>query len=130
ADQAIVTEVKDLRDQVRSALERVRAARAAAAAEVARLAEARRSIVAVRAAAQARAARLQEARAAQQSALATLRSRMAGWTAQVRQLQQAAAQPGNPAGTVEQWFDGFTIPKAVVMCESGGNYNAVNPTSG
>ena len=32
--------------------------------------------------------------------------------------------------TVEQWFDGFAIPKAIVMCESGGNYGALNPSSG
>jgi septal ring factor EnvC (AmiA/AmiB activator) len=130
ADQAIVDRIKALRNQVRAALVRVQAARDAAAAEVQRLAAARASIVQVRAAAQQRAVRLARARAAQQSALATLRSRMAGWTAQVRELQQAASQNGNPAATVEQWFDGFTIPKAIVMCESGGNYNAVNPTSG
>jgi septal ring factor EnvC (AmiA/AmiB activator) len=130
ADQAMVRRIEALRNKVRGALARVRAARTEAAAEVARLAEARASIVQVRAAAQERAARLARARAAQQSALATLRSRMAGWTAQVRQLQQAAAQNGDPAATVEQWFDGFSIPKAIVMCESGGNYNALNPSSG
>ena len=55
---------------------------------------------------------------------------MAGWTAQVRALQAAAGTPGDPAGTVQQWFDGFAIPKAIVMCESGGNYGALNPSSG
>ena len=38
--------------------------------------------------------------------------------------------PGNPAGAVQQWFDGFAIPKNIVMCESGGNYGALNPSSG
>jgi septal ring factor EnvC (AmiA/AmiB activator) len=130
ADQAMVRRIKGLRNEVRSALARVRAAREAAAAEVARLADARRSIVQVRAAAQERAASLARARAAQQSALATLRSRMSAWTAEVRQLQLAASQNGDPAATVEQWFDGFSIPKGIVMCESGGNYNALNPSSG
>jgi len=130
ADQAIVRRVQTLRNQVRSALARVRAARAEAAAEVQALAVARKSIVQVRAAAQERAARFARARAAQQSALATLRSRMSSWTEEVRQLQQAASQPGNPGATVEQWFDGFSIPKGIVMCESGGNYNALNPSSG
>src|SRR4051794_5153202 len=130
ADQAMVRRILGLRNEVRAALARVRAAREAAAAEVARLAEARRSIVQVRAAAQERAVRLARARAAQQSALATLRSRMSAWTAEVRQLQLAASQNGDPAATVEQWFDGFSIPKAIVMCESGGNYNAINPSSG
>jgi peptidoglycan hydrolase CwlO-like protein len=130
ADQSIVRRIEALRNEVRTALARVRAARAEAAAEVQRLAAARASIVQVRGAAQERAARLARARAAQASALATLRSRMAAWTDQVRQLQQAAAQQGDPAATVEQWFDGFSIPKAIVMCESGGNYNALNPSSG
>ncbi len=130
ADQSIVRRIEALRNDVRSALARVRAARAEAAAEVQQLAAARASIVQVRAAAQERAARLARARAAQQSALSTLRSRMAAWTDQVRRLQQAAAQQGDPAATVEQWFDGFSIPKAIVMCESGGNYNALNPSSG
>ena len=55
---------------------------------------------------------------------------MAGWTAQVRQLQRRWAGPAARAQTVQQWFDGFAIPKAIVMCESGGNYNALNPSSG
>ena len=55
---------------------------------------------------------------------------MAGWETQVRELQQAMGTTGNPAGAVQQWFDGFAIPKAIVMCESGGNYGALNPSSG
>jgi muramidase (phage lysozyme) len=31
---------------------------------------------------------------------------------------------------VGQWFDGFSIPKGIVMCESGGDYGALNPSSG
>ena len=55
---------------------------------------------------------------------------MAGWTAQVRELQAAAGTPGNAAGTVQQWFGDFAIPQGIVMCESGGNYGALNPSSG
>ena len=130
ADTVLVNRVQALRDQVRAALARVRAARAVAAAEVARVAAARDEIAGIRAAASARAASLARARASQQAALSTLRSRMSGWEAQVRELQQAAGTPGDPAGAVQQWFDGFAIPKAIVMCESGGNYGALNPSSG
>ena len=122
--------VQALRNQVRSALARVRAARAQAAAEVQRVAAARDEIAGIRAAAAQRAASLARAQAAQRASLSTLRSRMAGWEAQVRELQQAMGTPGNPAGAVQQWFDGFAIPKAIVMCESGGNYGALNPSSG
>lgn len=130
ADQGLVLRVRSLRDQVRGALERTRAARARAAAEVARLAAARNAIAQIKASAQRRAASLARARAAQQASLTALRSRMAGWTEQVRQLQAATQQPGNAGQTVDQWFDGFSIPKSIVQCESGGNYNALNPSSG
>ena len=130
ADTALVNRVQALRNEVRSALARVRAARAVAAAEVERVASARDEIARIRADAAKRAASLARAQAAQRDSLAQLRSRMAGWQEQVRQLQAATGSPGNPAGTVNQWFDGFTIPKEIVMCESGGNYGAVNPNSG
>ena len=130
ADTVLVNRVQALRNEVRAALARVRAAREEAAAEVQRVASARDEIAAIRAAATKRAASLARARAAQQASLSTLRSRMAGWQEQVRRLQAATGAPGSPAGTVNQWFDGFAIPKAIVMCESGGNYGALNPSSG
>ena len=130
ADDALVDRVQRLRDQVRGALQRVRAMRAEAAAEVARVAAARDEIAGIRAAAARRAAALAAARREQQASLAALRSRVAGWTAQVRALQAAAGTPGDAAGTVQQWFGDFAIPKNIVMCESGGNYGALNPSSG
>ena len=34
-------------------------------------------------------------------------------------------------GTVERWLGGpYSIPTYIVMCESGGNYGALNPSSG
>ena len=130
ADDALVDRVQRLRDQVRGALQRVRAMRAQAAAEVARVAAARDEIAGIRAAAARRAAALAVARREQQASLSALRSRMAGWTAQVRALQAAAGTPGDAAGTVQQWFGDFAIPQGIVMCESGGNYGALNPSSG
>jgi muramidase (phage lysozyme) len=55
---------------------------------------------------------------------------MAGWTAQVRALQAATGQGGNAGQTIGQWFGDFSIPQNVVICESGGNYRAKNPSSG
>ena len=127
ADNALVDRVQKLRNDVRAALARVRAAREVAAAHVQRVSAARDEIARIRAAAAERAARFARARAAQQAALSTLRSRMAGWQSQLDALQRAT---GGPAGSVDQWFDGFAIPKAIVMCESGGNYGALNPSSG
>ena len=130
ADNALVNRVQRLRDAVRGALARVRAMRAAAAAEVERVAAARDEIARIRATAARRAAALASARAAAQASLSALRSRMAGWTAQVRELQAAAGTPGDAAGTVQKWFGDFAIPQQIVMCESGGNYGALNPSSG
>jgi chromosome segregation ATPase len=130
ADNALVARVEALRDGVRSWLGRVRELRGLATAEVDRMGNARDEVAQIRAAAQARAATLTRARAAQQAALASLRSRIAGWTAQVNTLQQAMGQGGNAGQTVGQWLGDYAIPDSVVMCESGGNYRAKNPSSG
>jgi muramidase (phage lysozyme) len=39
-------------------------------------------------------------------------------------------QSGSAGQTVQQWFGDFSIPSSIVMCESGGNYHALNPSSG
>jgi hypothetical protein len=130
ADNKLVEHVKALRDRVRAALAQVKVLRAAAQAEVNRLAAARAQAAQVRAEAAAKAAAARRAQAAAQSSLSDLRSRIAGWTAQVAELQRALGQGGSAAGAVQQWFGDFAIPNSIVMCESGGNYGAVNPTSG
>jgi septal ring factor EnvC (AmiA/AmiB activator) len=130
ADSAFVARVESLRDFVRAVLDRLRTLRGQAAGEVAQMAAARAEIVRIRVAAEARAAALQQARAAQQSALAALHSRIGGWTAQIQALQTAGGPGGNAGQTIQRWLGNFSIPTSVVMCESGGNYRAVNPKSG
>jgi hypothetical protein len=130
ADSALVARVESLRDGVRGWLARVRSLRGLAANEVVRISGARDEVASIRAAAQAQAATLTRARAAAQASLGALRSRVAGWTAQVAALQAASGQGGNAGQTVSQWFGDFSIPQPVVMCESGGNYRALNPSSG
>lgn len=130
ADHALVQHVKAMRDQVRAALAQVKVLRAAAQAEVDRLASARAQAAKIRAAAVTKTRAARRAQASAQSALSVLHSRIAGWTAQVARLQSAMGQSGSAAGAVQQWFGDFSIPSSIVMCESGGNYNAVNPSSG
>jgi septal ring factor EnvC (AmiA/AmiB activator) len=130
ADNALIHRVQALRDRVRSALAQVKALRAAAQAEVERLASARAHAAQVRAEAVSKTAAARRAQASAQGALSDLRSRMAGWTAQVAALQRAMGQSGSAGQAVQQWFGDFSIPTSIVMCESGGNYGAVNPTSG
>jgi predicted nucleic acid-binding Zn-ribbon protein len=130
ADSALVHRVQDLRNRVRKALVQVEALRAAAQAEVDRIAAARAQAAQVRRAAAANAAAAQRSRVSAQSALAELHSKISGWTSQVAALQAATGQGGSAGSTVQQWFGDFAIPQSIVMCESGGNYGAVNPNSG
>ena len=130
ADHALVQRVKAMRDRVRAALAQVKVLRAAAQVEVDRLASARAQAAQIRAAAVSKAAAARRAQASAQSSLSDLHSRIAGWTAQVADLQRAMGQADSAAGAVQQWFGDFAIPQSIVMCESGGNYGAVNPTSG
>ncbi|HSJ18761.1 MAG TPA: transglycosylase family protein [Solirubrobacterales bacterium] len=128
ADQDLVERVRALRAQVASELAAVTEARAQQEAFNERLEQARSQIAAVRADAEAQATALADARGAQAHALATLRSQVDDWTAQVQEAQsvpQAQAQE-----QVGDWVGDWAIPQAIVICESGGSFDAVNPSSG
>jgi peptidoglycan hydrolase CwlO-like protein len=128
ADASLVARVRALRDDVADKLEAVERAEAQAAAFNDRIAEARAQIASVRAEAEAQAAALAAARERQQAALANLQSQVSGWTAEVQRLEQVSAQQAQQ--TVGGWMGDWAIPEGVVMCESGGNFGAVNPSSG
>ncbi len=128
ADAALAARVRQLRNLVSAQLAEVKRARAEAAAFNQRIAAARDAIAGVRATAEARAAQLEQARAEQAAALESLQSQVASWEAQVQQAQQVSAAQAQQ--TVSGWFGDWAIPQAIVMCESGGNFGAVNPSSG
>jgi septal ring factor EnvC (AmiA/AmiB activator) len=128
ADASLVSRVRSLRDDVADKLEAVERAEAQAAAFNDRIASARAEIAAVRADAEAQAVALAAARERQQAALAGLQSQVSGWTAEVQRLEQISAQQAQQ--TVGGWVGDWAIPEAIVMCESGGNFDAVNPSSG
>ncbi|HSF03629.1 MAG TPA: transglycosylase family protein [Solirubrobacterales bacterium] len=128
ADAALAARVRQLRNLVSAQLAEVKRARAEAVAFNQRIAAARDAIAGVRATAEARAAQLEQARAEQAAALASLQSQVASWEAQVQQAQQVSAAQAQQ--TVSDWFGDWAIPQAIVMCESGGNFGAVNPSSG
>jgi septal ring factor EnvC (AmiA/AmiB activator) len=128
ADSSLVARVRVLRDDVASKLAAVEQAEAQAAAFNERVAAARSEIAAVRADAEAQAAALTAARERQQAALAGLQSQVSGWTAEVQRLEQISAAQAQE--TVAGWLGDWAIPEAIVMCESGGNFEAVNPSSG
>lgn len=128
ADEALAERVRLLRAAVAAERERVAATKAQVDAHNERLAQARSEIASVRAAAEQRAARLEQARAAQLAAIEGLRSRISRWTAQVRELKRVSAAEAQQQ--VAEWVGEWAIPAAIVMCESGGNFKALNPTSG
>ncbi len=48
---------------------------------------------------------------------------------EIQAAQQVSASEAQ--STVGEWLGGpYSIPSSIVMCESGGNYGAVNPSSG
>jgi peptidoglycan hydrolase CwlO-like protein len=128
ADAALAARVRQLRNLVSAQLAQVKQARAQAIAFNQRIAAARDQIASVRADAEAQAAQFEQARAEQAAALSSLRSQVASWEQQVQQAQQVSAAQAQQ--TVSSWLGDWAIPQAIVMCESGGNFGAVNPSSG
>ena len=142
ADASLANRVRQLRDQVAAELVQVRDAKAQQDAFNQRVAVARDQVASVRANAEAQASQLEAARQQEAGALSTLRSNVSTWEQQVQQLQAAQAQQAAEAAQAQQasaaqaqqtvagWVGQWAIPQAIVMCESGGNFGAVNSSSG
>ena len=128
ADTDLATRVRELRADVADRLAAVEEAHDAQAAHNAEVEAARDQIAAARAQAEARAAALQQAQSEQAAALSSLRSQVGDWEQQVQEAQAVSAEQAQQ--TVAGWVGSWAIPSAIVMCESGGNYGAVNPSSG
>ncbi len=127
-DSALASRVRTLKHQVAVELAAARNAHAQAVAYNQRLAAARSQIDAVRARAESQAAALDAARRSEQGALASLQSQVQTWQQQVEQAQQVSAAQAQQ--TVTNWVGKWAIPAYIVMCESGGNFQAMNPSSG
>ena len=124
ADEQLAARAEGLRDEVAAGYQRIADLKASIDEEARKLEEARKEIESARAAAEARAAEVADARAAEQAALGELQDRISGWELEVR--QEAAEELGEGA-----YLGGpYSIPTYIVMCESGGNYRALNPSSG
>jgi septal ring factor EnvC (AmiA/AmiB activator) len=128
ADAALVARVRALRDEVAARLAAVEDAEARAEAFNQRIAAARDEIAAVRANAEAEAAALGAARARREAVVESLQSQVAGWTSEVQRLERISARQAEQQ--VGDWFGDWAIPESIVQCESGGNWDAVNPSSG
>lgn len=129
SDSELAARVEQVRDQVRHELKLVAALKARVVAYNERLAAARAEIGAVRSRAEEAGARLDALAAERSASLAELKSRIGEW---VREIEAAeAASRAAAEETVGRWLGGpYSIPTYIVMCESGGNYGALNPSSG
>ena len=128
SDAALAARVEQVRDAVKLEAERVAELEARAVAYNERLEAARAEIASVHAAAQEAAAAQESIAAERQAALETLKADIAEW---VEDLEAArAASRAEAEEEVGRWLGGpYSIPTYIVMCESGGNYSALNPTS-
>ena len=129
SDTELAARVEQVRNDVRHELELVAALKARVDAYNEELAAARSEIAAVRARAQEAAARLDSLAAERSAALAKLKSRIGQWVQEIQAAEAASREAAEE--TVGRWLGGpYSIPTYIVMCESGGNYSAVNPSSG
>jgi peptidoglycan hydrolase CwlO-like protein len=146
SDKSLATRVRQVRNAVRHELDLVEQLKARVDAYNARLAVARSQISAVRAQAESTASQLQAIAASRQATLVTLKSNIGGWVGDIEAARAAAAKAAQAqqAATTESaqttasaqdevgnWLGGpYSIPAYIVACESGGNYGAINPSSG
>ena len=134
SDSALAARVEQVRNEVHHEVGVVAALQARAVAYDERLAAARSQIASVRAAAQASAAHLASISAGREASLADLKTNIAGWVKEIQAARAAEAKAATAAEAEEEvgrWLGGpYSIPAYIVMCESGGNYSALNPSSG
>ena len=129
ADTELAARVEQVRDQVRRDLELVAELKQRVDAYNERLAAARSEIASVRAAAEEAAARLDALAAERASSLAELKAKIEQWVGEIEAAEAASRAAAEE--TVGRWLGGpYAIPTYIVMCESGGNYSALNPSSG
>jgi septal ring factor EnvC (AmiA/AmiB activator) len=143
SDSALARRVGETRDTVHRQVLAVAAKQRQAVAYDERVATARDEIAGVREAAAASAAHLAEIAGAREASLAQLKGDIAKWIDEVKQIRKEEAKERREAEESEaeanagaeeevgRWLGGpYSIPTYIVMCESGGNYSAVNPSSG
>jgi len=127
ADMRIADKVASLRDQVAGNVHQVADLKQQSDQESDQLTAAKASFEASQQAANQSAAAVAAARSGTQSSLSEAQG-------QVTQLeeQQAAQQQESPSGSGSPAYLGgpYSIPTYIVMCESGGNYHALNASSG
>jgi septal ring factor EnvC (AmiA/AmiB activator) len=123
-DLRIANRVASLRDRMADRYQRVADLKQQADQQAQQLSAARTSFLASQEAANRSAAAVAAARSATQADLSAAES-------QVAQLEQEQAEQQQASSGAPAYLGGpFAIPTYIVICESGGNYEAFNPSSG
>lgn len=129
SDTTLATRVAQLRHQLSGRVDGIGEAKDAIDQHNAELSSARDQIASVRAEAESSAASLASANAERADQIDALKGDIAGWQKQIEKRQKVSQAQAEQ--TVEEDLGGpYSIPTYIVMCESGGNYSAVNSSSG
>ena len=129
ADQQLADRVRGVRESLSASVERIGELQGEAEAQVAALDAARSQFAAVRAEAEAGAAEFASLSASRQGEIDQLKGDIEQWQKQIQ--RQQAVTPVEAEEQVSAELGGpYSIPTYIVMCESGGNYAALNASSG
>jgi peptidoglycan hydrolase CwlO-like protein len=120
ADVRLAEQVASLKEEVKGEVERIAGLKAEIDAQARSLEASRAELASTRAESQRRAAEIADAKAAAESDLAAVEDRVAELVAEQQAASSTPAYSGGP----------YAIPTYIVMCESGGNYSALNASSG
>ena len=129
ADRQLAARVRSVRNSLQASVSTLEVLEARAEAQVAALDAARTEISTARATAEASAANFASINGDRKSEIEALRSDIEGWERQIRREEERSAAEAEEQVAV-QLGGPYSIPTYIVMCESGGNYAALNPSSG
>ncbi len=129
ADMRIADKVASLRDQVAQNLHQVADLKQQSDQEADQLTAAKASFQESQQAANQSAAAVLAARQGTQSSLSDAQDQVASLEAQQAE-QQSSSSSGSGSGNPAYLGGPYSIPTYIVMCESGGNYHALNSSSG
>jgi peptidoglycan hydrolase CwlO-like protein len=126
ADAGLADRVEQLRDEEASRYHAIADLKAEIDQQASQLESDRAEFASVQAEAENRASELADVRASTRSELSVVQTRIAELEQERAEQEAAAAAEAAPA------FSGgpYAIPTYIVMCESGGNYSALNSSSG
>jgi peptidoglycan hydrolase CwlO-like protein len=127
ADRRVANQVASLRDQVSGHVHQVTDLKQQTDEQAQHLTEARASLVSSQQTANQAASAVASARTGTRTQLSDTQSQISDLQQQI-EAQRAAV--GTGAGAPAYLGGPYSIPTYIVMCESGGNYHALNPSSG